>query len=101
MGDRFRKAFDDIERVDSLVDSFPIRVFKSKIPNIPGITGIRTKMIRDRNGYKHDSHVNERIVKELSICNRDIAMFFFPQELFLASPDVRNNGIEVVVRVPE
>jgi hypothetical protein len=45
--------------------------------------------------------VNKRIVKELPIRIRDVTMFFFLKKLFFASPDVRNNGIEVVVRVPE
>jgi hypothetical protein len=40
-------------------------------------------------------------MEELSICVRDVVMFFFLKELFLASLDVRSNGIEVVVRVPE
>jgi len=43
----------------------------------------------------------ERIVEQSSICIRDIAMLFFSKELFLASLDVRDNRIEVVVRVPE
>lgn len=47
------------------------------------------------------SHVNERVVEELSIRIRDVAMLLFLKELCLASSDVRNNGIEVVIRVPE
>ena len=43
----------------------------------------------------------EGAAKERSICIRDVAMFLLSKELFLASLDVRNNGIEVVVRVPK
>ena len=45
--------------------------------------------------------MNKRFVEEFSICIGNLAMFFFFQELLLASLDVRSNGIEVVVRVPE
>lgn len=47
------------------------------------------------------SHVEERIVKELSIYIGDVVVFFLQKELFLTGPDVRNNGIKVIVRVPE
>jgi hypothetical protein len=40
-------------------------------------------------------------VEEFSICVGDALMFFFLQELLLTSPDVRNDGIEVAVRVPK
>ena len=46
-------------------------------------------------------HVNKRFVEEFSICIGDVEMFFLPQELLLASHDVRGDGIEVAVRVPE
>lgn len=45
--------------------------------------------------------MKKTVMKELSICVGDVTMFFFSKELFLARPDVRNNGIEIVVRVPE
>lgn len=98
IADRFREAFDDIERVDSLVDGFPFGVFKGKIP---GILRIRMKVIRDTAAVARYSHVNERFTKELSICIGHIVMLFFPQEPFLASPNVRNDRIQVVIRVPE
>lgn len=47
------------------------------------------------------SHVTERIVEELSVCVRYVSVLFFLKKLFLASLDVRDNGIEVVVRAPE
>ena len=86
MEDRFGETFYNVEGVDSLIDSFPLRVFEGEIPNIPGLEyGIET--------VKDHSHVNERIAEELSICTRDVAMLFFPKKLFFASPDVRDDGI--------
>jgi len=40
-------------------------------------------------------------MKELSIRVGDVVVLFFSEEFFLPSPDVWDNGIEVVVRVPE
>lgn len=40
-------------------------------------------------------------MKELSIYIGDVVVFFLQKELFLTGPDVRNNGIKVIVRVPE
>ena len=97
VADRFRNAFDGIERVDSLVDSFPFRVFEGEIPNTPELER-RLYEIAAVTSY---SHMNERVVEELSIFIRDVAMLLFLKELCLASSDVRNNGIEVVIRVPE
>ena len=47
------------------------------------------------------SHMVKRIVEEPSIRIRDVVMFLFLKEPFLANLDVWNNGIEIVVRVPE
>lgn len=97
MADWFRDAFDDIERVDFLVDGFPFGVFEGEIPNIPELERTQHETV----ALISYSHMVERVVEEPSICIGDVAMFLFSKELFLASLDVRNNGIEVVVRVPE
>lgn len=97
MADWFREAFNDIERVDLLIDGFPFGVFKGEIPNIPELEP-RQHGIAALISY---SHMIERVVKEPSICVRHVAIFLFLMELFLASLDVWDNGIEVVVRVPE
>lgn len=47
------------------------------------------------------SHVNERVMEELSIFLGNVTVLLFLQELFLASLNVWNNGIQVAVRVPE
>ena len=41
-----REAFDDVESIYFLIDSFPLRVFESKIPGYPSIG---TKLIWDGN----------------------------------------------------
>ena len=97
MADWFRDAFDNIERIDFLIDGFPFGIFEGKIPNIPELEGSQ----HETAALISYSHMVERFVEEPSICIRDVAMFLFSKELFLASLDIWNNGIEVVVRVPE
>ena len=97
MADRFWDTFDNVERVGSLIDSFPFRVFEGEIPNIPELERGQCEAV----AVTSYSHVRERIVEELPIRIRYVAMFFLQKELFLASLDVRNNRIEVAVRVPE
>ena len=97
MTDWLRETFENVERVYSLVDSFPFRVFEGKIPNIPWLEQRKYETAADTSR----SHVNERIVKEFSIRIGDVTVLFVSEEFFLPSPDVWDNGIEVVVRVPE
>ena len=87
VADRFRYAFDNVERVDSLINGFPFGVFEGTIPNIPELERRR----HETAAVTNHSHVKERIVKELSVRVRDVLMFFFSEELFLASLDVRDN----------
>lgn len=94
---RFWDTFSNVERVDSLINGFPFRVFEGEVPNTLEL-GRRKSETEAVTSY---SHVEERIVEELPILVRDVAMFFLQKELFLASLDVRSNGIKVVVRVPE
>jgi len=97
VADYFRDALDSIKRVDFLIDGFPFRVFECEIPSVLGLER-RQDETTEVTRY---SHVVERFVKEPSVRVGYIAMFFFSKELFLASFDVRDNGIEVVVCVPE
>ena len=96
MADWCWETFDNVKRVNSLVDGFPFTILKGRIPG-----NCRVRRLYETVAITSCPHVNEGFVEKFSIRIEDVAVFFFLEELLLASSNVRNNGIEVVVRVPK